>query len=57
VSVLPGGGPWLWRRSRFVRRARFFRLHFLFLWLLLLFVLLGDRARGERERTANQYGY
>jgi hypothetical protein len=37
--------------------VRFFRLRLLFLWLLLLFVLLGDRARGQRERTANQYGY
>jgi hypothetical protein len=58
LRVLPGDGLlWLWRWFRFIRRARFCRLRLLFLWLLLLFVLLGDRARGQRERTANQYGY
>jgi hypothetical protein len=29
----------------------------LLLWLLLLFVLLGDRAGGQHQRTADQYGY
>src|SRR5262249_30816420 len=57
LRVLRGGGLLLWRRSRFVSRVRPCRLRLLFLWLLLLFVLLGDHARGHRERTANQYSY
>src|SRR5262245_13624841 len=48
---------WFWRRFGFARRLRFCRLRLLFLMRLLLFVLLGDHARGQCERTANQYGY